>query len=122
MNLVLLVDDEPQMAGLVAMALDSPDARVHLAKSLTEALEAARSERPDVVLLDLALGEEDGLEILPDLKREPALDGVPIVAFTVHGSRRREALRKGVDGFVAKPFRVASLRDALHRLSDASGH
>lgn len=113
MSVVLLIDDEPQMAKLVEMTLVVPDARVVLAANLAEALESARKEPPDVVLLDLALGHEDGLAILPHLRAEPALSAVPVVIFTVHDSRRDEALGLGVDGFVAKPFKAADLVEVV---------
>lgn len=114
MTLVLLIDDEPGMENLVAMWLEDLGARVLSARNLREALDATRDAPPDVILLDLALGEEDGLlDILPTLRGEPALAGIPVVAFTVHASREREALEAGVAGFVAKPFHASGLREAL---------
>jgi two-component system OmpR family response regulator len=113
MNVVLLIDDEPEMGSLVGMCLNDAGARVVQAPNLAEALAVAREDPPNVVLLDLALGSEDGLDILPRLRLEPALAGVPIVAFSVHESRRGEALDQGVDGFVAKPFKALQLRHEL---------
>ncbi|HYH28583.1 MAG TPA: response regulator [Actinomycetota bacterium] len=111
MSRLLLIDDEPAMAGLVSMCVER--AEVVPAASLSQAVEAARRERPDLVLLDLALGSQDGLEILPELRSESALSDVPIVAFTVHASREREAMDRGVDAFVSKPFKPATLKAAL---------
>jgi DNA-binding response OmpR family regulator len=107
---LLLIDDEPHMEALVAMSLEEIGVRVVAASTLAEALSVARRSRPRVVLLDLAVGSEDGLDFLPDLRGEPALEGVPILAFTVHDSRRDEALARGVDGFFRKPFKAADLR------------
>jgi CheY-like chemotaxis protein len=112
MNTVLLIDDEPDMATLVEMCLR--DVRVARAANFTEAIAAAKKERPQAVLLDIALnGDEDGLDLLPRLRAEAALSDVPIIGFSIHGSRRHEALEKGVEGFVAKPFKAAALRKAL---------
>lgn len=113
MSVVLLIDDEPQMGSLLEMALAEFNVRIAPAKNLSEALEAARKDSPTLVLLDIALGTEDGLEILPRLCEEPNLSRVPVVAFSVHDSRRKEALDKGAAGFVAKPFKAAELRAAL---------
>src|SRR5712691_8633863 len=113
MSLVLLIDDEPQMGSLVGMCLEEDGDRVIQVGDLAGALVAARAERPGVVLLDLSLGEEDGLTIFPVLRSEPALAKVPILAFTVHDSRREEALARGLDGFVTKPFETAGLRSLL---------
>jgi DNA-binding response OmpR family regulator len=112
-SVVLLVDDEPEMEGLVKMCVEDSDARVVRAASLADAIARAEEERPSLVLLDLRLGDEDGLAILPRLREAPALAQTPIVAFTVHDTRKDEALEKGVDGFVAKPFRVKGLRAVI---------
>jgi DNA-binding response OmpR family regulator len=113
MSLVLLIDDEPGMGQLVRMSLDDDGARVVQVTDLAEAIAAAREERPRAVLLDLALGKEDGLALLPRLREEPSLSEVPIIVFTIHNSREREAIDEGADGFVAKPFKAASLRDVI---------
>jgi DNA-binding response OmpR family regulator len=108
---VLLVDDEPAMAGLVNVWLSDLGIRVVQASGLSEALKAIDREQPRAVLLDLSLGEEDGLEIMPRLQE--ALEGVPIIAFTVHDSREEEARRHGVSGFISKPFRGKELREVV---------
>jgi DNA-binding response OmpR family regulator len=113
MSTVLLIDDEWQMGSLVAMCLDQAGARVVQATNLEESLALARREKVTVVLLDIGLGEEDGLAILPRLREDPALAGVPVVVFTVHDSRRHEALSQGVEGFVSKPFSPLDLSRLL---------
>jgi DNA-binding response OmpR family regulator len=112
-SVVLLIDNEPEMGSLVSMSLAHAGARVVQVDDLAAALEVARGERPRVVLLDLALGTEDGLHMLPRLRAEPSLSDVPIIAFTIHESRKREAIEKGADGFLAKPFRAAELHQIL---------
>jgi CheY-like chemotaxis protein len=117
MRTVLLIDDEPDMAMLVEMCLK--DVRVTSAATFAEAIAAAREERPHAVLLDIALnGDEDGLDLLPRLRQEAALSDVPIIGFSVHGSRKQEALEKGLQGFVDKPFKAAALREALQPYLD----
>ena len=116
MSRVLVVDDEPDIVSLVAMCLDPLGLGVVQARGLASALEAARQDSVGLVLLDLALGDEDGLEILPFLRAEPALSGVPVVAFTAHDSRRREAIASGVDSFLGRPFAAAQLRTMVEKL------
>lgn len=111
MKTVLLVDDEPAMAGLVNVWLTDMGVRVVQAPDLAGALQAIDRERPEAVLLDLSLGDEDGLAIMPELQK--ALDGVPIIAFTVHDSREEEARAKGVTAFLSKPFHAADLREVI---------
>lgn len=110
MSRVLIIDDETDIASLVAMCLDPLGVDVVQAGGLAAALKMAREEPVGLVLLDLALGDEDGLEILPMLRADPSLSGVPVVAFSAHDSRRREAISSGVDFFVRRPFAAADLQ------------
>lgn len=115
MRRVLIVDDEPSMASLVAMCLDPLGVEVVQASGLSDAIEAARESAVSLVLLDLALGREDGLAILPCLRDEPMLSEVPVVAFSAHDSRRREALESGIDSFLRRPFAAADLQSTVKR-------
>lgn len=115
MSLVLLIDDEPALAELVSMVLDGLDVRVVQALSPDEAAAALEKEKPKVILLDIALGTDDGLALLPQLKEAGGGD-TKVIVFSVHDSRRREALDLGADGFIAKPFRPEELRSALKAL------
>ncbi len=79
---VLVVDDEPAIGPLVSMCLDAMAVEVVQANGLNDAIDVLRSGGVALVLLDLALGPEDGLEILPKLRAEPGLTGVPVIAFS----------------------------------------
>ena len=111
MSVVLLVDDEPDMGQLVELSLAGLGPTVIQARNGREALELARTASPNLVLLDLSLEGEDGLALLPRLHE--VLDGIPCIAFSVHDSRAAEAKRSGAVGFVAKPFRADTLREAI---------
>ncbi len=113
---MLLIDDEPAMGRLVEDWISDMGMRLTHVRGLEDALRAAERDPPDAVLLDLALGDEDGLAILPKLMDAPALADVPVIAFSIHYSRQREAFEKGVEAFVSKPFRSADLRNALEEV------
>jgi DNA-binding response OmpR family regulator len=104
MNRVMIVDDEPAIGSLVALCLDPLGVDVVQAADLAGALQIARHENIALILLDLSLGEEDGLQILPHLRQEPRLTTVPVIVFTAHDSRRQEAYDCGADSFLARPF------------------
>lgn len=113
MSTILLIDDEPDMGILVSMFIEDL-ARVVQATSAAEAPALARKEHPDLVMLDLNLGiEGDGLDRLPELRKEPELAELPVVVFSVHASREREARSRGAAGFVSKPFKADALRAQL---------
>ena len=111
MKSILIIDDEPDIVALVSLCLDN--IQVLPASGLRGALDVARVEEIGLVLLDLALGGEDGLQILPFLREEPSLSSVPIIAFTAHASRRGEALECGVDYFLSRPFLTVELRTTV---------
>lgn len=115
MKNVLLVDDDPSITSLVELCLNQVEVGVLQTEGASGALALARTHEIGMVLLDLALGDEDGLEILPRLREDPSFAGVPIVAFTAHDSRRREALERGVDDFLGRPFAAADLRSLVQQ-------
>jgi DNA-binding response OmpR family regulator len=110
-----MVDDEPGIGPLVSMCLDPMGVEVVVASGLEDALRIARANDIGLVLLDLALGSEDGLEILPQLRSEPSLSGIPVVAFSAHDSRRLEALEQGADSFLGRPFSSVVLQETVQR-------
>jgi DNA-binding response OmpR family regulator len=110
-----MVDDEPGIGPLVEMCLEGLGVEVAVASGLEDALSIARDGGVGLVLLDIALGNEDGIEILPRLRSEPTLEGVPVVAFSAHDSRKVEALEHGADSFLSRPFSSADLQATVAR-------
>jgi two-component system, OmpR family, phosphate regulon response regulator PhoB len=103
---ILVVEDERDIAALIAYHLTKEGYRVRTAEAGHEALESVGAERPDLMLLDLMLPGFSGYEVLQEMKRQPELAQVPIVVLT---ARRDEAdrvmgLELGADDYVTKPF------------------
>ena len=103
---VLVVEDERDIAALVAYHLTREGYRVSTAASGDEALAAANAERPDIVVLDLMLPGLSGFDVLQELRRAPGLEQLPVVFLT---ARREEAdrirgLELGADDYITKPF------------------
>ncbi len=113
MTVVLLIDDEPAMGELVGAWVSDLGARVIQVRTLDEAIATSRREPVNAVLLDIALDGDDGLDYLPNLRSERSLAETPVIAFSIHDSRRGEALRRGATAFVKKPFRSQDLQGAL---------
>ncbi|HUF11907.1 MAG TPA: response regulator transcription factor [Longimicrobiales bacterium] len=103
---VLVVEDERDIAALVAYHLTREGYRVSTTASGDEALRAASTERPDIVVLDLMLPGLSGYDVIQELRRRPGLEDVPVVFLT---ARREEAdrirgLELGADDYITKPF------------------
>jgi len=115
---ILVVDDEPRIAGIVSDYLRLAGFDVIVAGDGVRALEAARGRRPDLVVLDLGLPGLDGLEVARTLRRESE---VPIIMLTarVEEDDRLGGLEIGADDYVTKPFSprelVARVRAVLRR-------
>jgi two-component system phosphate regulon response regulator PhoB len=103
---VLVVEDERDIAALVAYHLTKEGYRVRTAEGGSEALEAVTAERPDLVLLDLMLPGFSGYEVLSEMRRRPELADLPVVVLTARKDEadRVKGLELGADDYVTKPF------------------
>ena len=116
---VLVVDDEPQIVQLVRDYLEHGGFAVLTAGDGPTALRIARTQRPDLVVLDLGLPGLDGLDVTRSLRRDGA---VPIIMLTARGdeSDKLVGLELGADDYLTKPFSpkelVARVRAVLRRV------
>ncbi|HEX5950625.1 MAG TPA: response regulator, partial [Actinomycetota bacterium] len=85
-GLVLVVDDDVIALGLAIDVLGSAGYPVSGVSSVAEAVDVARRSRPELVVLDLNLDEEDGLEVVRRLRKDPALRAVPVVVWSASTS------------------------------------
>jgi two-component system, OmpR family, alkaline phosphatase synthesis response regulator PhoP len=103
---VLVVDDAPDIVRLVRDYLEHAGFSVLVASNGVDALRIARSERPDLIVLDLGLPGRDGLDVTRELRRDSAVSTVPIVMLTARAdeSDKLVGLELGADDYVTKPF------------------
>ena len=103
---ILVVDDDPTVAEVVARYLLHAGYTVERAADGRAALEQVAARRPDLVVLDLMLPEIDGLEVCRRLRADPAARDVPVVMLTAKGDEqdRITGLELGADDYVTKPF------------------
>lgn len=111
----LVVDDDMFMVSALAEILEDDGFDVHTATNGFSALRRAVEQRPAVVLLDLALPERSGKEILEDLRADPLTRDVAIVVVTGHVDRLTEWHRAEADGIVTKPFDIGDLLSTVQR-------
>ena len=105
---ILVVDDEPPIVNLLAYNLKQASYDVLIARDGEEALQLARQEHPDLIILDIMLPKMDGLDVCRTLRRER---DVPIIMLTARDDEidRVVGLELGADDYVVKPFSVREL-------------
>ena len=109
---ILIVDDSEPNLILLRSLLLLEGYRVSTARNGLEALEAALSEPPDLVLLDVMMPEMDGYEVCQRLKAHPSTSDVPIIFVTAKGevNERVIGLEVGADDYISKPYHPDELR------------
>ena len=116
--LVLVVEDEPNIAGVLSAYLERDGLRIRMAHDGEEALQSFRQLRPDLVLLDIHLPKVDGVDVLKMIRSD---GDVPVIMVTALADDvdKLLALRMGADDYVVKPFNppevVARVRAVLRR-------
>jgi CheY-like chemotaxis protein len=103
---ILIVDDDAAVRMVLLLAFERTDYSVSVAEDGEGALELARGEQPDLMLLDIGMPGLDGLEVCRRLKSDPATRSIKIVLLTARVQERdREiGLAAGADGYLTKPF------------------
>jgi two-component system alkaline phosphatase synthesis response regulator PhoP len=121
---ILVIDDEPSIINLVTAYLKPEGYEVFTAADGNAGLKAARSYKPDVIVLDLMLPGKDGFEVLSQLRRESNVYVILLTAKTEE-TDRIVGLSVGADDYVTKPFSprelVARIKAALRRLGPGTG-
>jgi len=115
MNTVLIIEDETDLAELVAFNLEKEGYRPVIAANALSALEAIRDTPPDLILLDLMLPGMSGMEICKLLKGKDKTSQIPVIMVTAKGEEidRVVGFEVGADDYVTKPF---SPRELLLRV------
>jgi CheY-like chemotaxis protein len=105
---ILIMEDDDDTQGMVRFLLEYKGYDVLVAKDGRHGLEIAHQEKPDLILLDLAMPELDGWSVAHKLKEDPETKAIPVIAVTAYtmSSDRRKALNAGCDGFIGKPMNV----------------
>ena len=114
---ILVIDDNESSRELVRFALE-PRYDVDEATDGRDGLSHIRVKPPDLVLMDIQMPEMDGYETLHEIRADPKLALVPVVALTAFAmlEDRQKAFEAGFDGYFAKPINIAALREQIETL------
>ncbi|OAN51322.1 DNA-binding response regulator [Paramagnetospirillum marisnigri] len=105
---ILVIDDEPQIRKFMRISLTANGYEVIEAENAAQGIEAANSQQPDLLILDLGLPDLDGQEVISAVRER---SDVPIVVLSVRAGEldKVEALDRGANDYIVKPFGVAEL-------------
>ncbi|NVB77542.1 MAG: response regulator [Kofleriaceae bacterium] len=112
---ILVVDDDPEIVAMLNTRLSKRGYRVSTASDGTKALELAKRERPDVVLLDVMMPGKSGWEVARALKQDPVTQTCKIVMVSAIGEKTNEITAPiyGADAHVDKPFEFEALEKVI---------
>jgi two-component system cell cycle response regulator DivK len=112
---ILIVEDNMDNYELVRIVLERAGYDVFLAVNGRDGVDAARAQKPDLILMDLGLPELDGWDAAGKLKSDVETKSIPLYALTAHTlpSERKRALLAGCDGYLAKPIQMKDFLDVV---------
>jgi PAS domain S-box-containing protein len=114
--LILAIDDDPNTIYLLKENLSEAGYRVNAAQNGREGLKKARSLQPKAIILDILLPDENGWEILSELKADPFTRSIPVIVLSIVDDTKR-GYRLGAHDYLVKPFKRDSLMNALDGLN-----
>ncbi len=115
---ILLVEDQEMNRNMLSRRLIKRGYDVSIAVDGAEGLEKARSEKPELILMDMSLPVIDGWEATRQLKADEATRGIPVVALTAHAmsTDRDQAFEAGCDAYETKPVELPRLLETMEKL------
>jgi len=115
---ILIVEDEPEMVNMLRMRLESLGYEILVAMDGQEGLKKARTEKPDLIILDLMLPKMDGYKICGLLKADQKHMHIPIIILTARAQDedRDMGLELGADAYIIKPFEPKNLVSTIKKL------
>lgn len=115
---ILVVDDDPEIVTMLGTRLTKRGYKISTASDGNQALELAKRELPDLVLLDVMMPGKSGWEVARALKQDPVTQRVKIVMVSAIGEKTNELTAPiyGADAHVDKPFEFAQLESVIAKL------
>lgn len=117
-NKILIADDEQNIVISLEFLMKREGFEVSIAVDGEEAVDRIRSEKPDLVLLDVMMPKKSGFEVCQEIKADPALTSVKILMLTAKGRDTEVAkgLALGADAYMTKPFSTKELVEKVRSM------
>jgi two-component system alkaline phosphatase synthesis response regulator PhoP len=122
---VLVVDDEPDFAGIVQQNLEKEGFEVEVAYDGEEGLEKVKANPPDAIVLDVMMPGKDGYQVCSELKADERYAGIPVILLTAVASHvtstrytHRDGMSTEADDYLAKPASAQQITESIKGLLD----
>ena len=114
---ILVIDDDFPVGYLIKISLEAEGYKAVLALSGEEGLEKAKASPPDLITLDVLMPEMDGFEVMEALKRDEALNSIPVMMISVVNEiRKKRGMEMGAADYLLKPIDFDNLLDRMRCL------
>lgn len=111
---ILIVDDERDFVELMKMRLESAGFTVVCAHNGAEALNKTLKEKPDLIVLDIAMPEVDGYTFVKRLRERENLRDIPVIIVTAYGDKMKDLFaQEGIIDYLMKPFETKTLLERI---------
>jgi CheY-like chemotaxis protein len=116
----LLAEDNEANISTVKIYLEAKAYRLLIAMNGQEAIDLAKSAQPDLILMDIQMPVIDGLEAIKQIRLDPNLINIPIIALTAlaMGSDRQSCIAAGADEYITKPIKLKALSQMIQSYTD----
>ena len=124
MKTILVIEDQPDMRETITTILEMEHYTVVSAQNGRQGLEAAREEKPDLILCDVMMPDLDGHGVLQALRADARLAGTPFIFLTARGEKRdlRTGMNLGADDYLTKPVTATDLLNTIAARLDRERH
>jgi two-component system alkaline phosphatase synthesis response regulator PhoP/two-component system response regulator VicR len=112
---ILVIDDEPNVVKMVRSRLEAANYEVIAALNGKEGLEKVKSEKPDLIILDILMPQMDGYTFMREVRSTNSLKHIPIVILTAKDKMRDLFAIEGIKDYITKPFKAEELLQAIRR-------
>lgn len=121
--LILVVEDDPDIAQLLKITLTKENLDLHWVDSGAEAFAVIQEKRPDLVLLDLMLPGQSGFQVCQSIKDSPATSHIPVLMISARNQEKDilDGYELGIDDYITKPFSPKVLVAKIRRVLDRDG-
>lgn len=118
MKKILIADDEHKIVMTLEYAFRKAGYEIFIARDGSEVLEILKTEKPDIILLDIMMPNVDGYTTLAEIRRNPSFENIKVIFLSAKTGEEniKKGLEMGADSYVTKPYSIKKLMEQVEEL------